>query len=106
MYPTAGAELVEDLTHYLQFAMAVYHQSVAQVESTLTECGCTFEVIGSPQLSNSLKVPAHFVALTQSGPRKVCVLAIRGAADIKTAIAHALGEVKEVPPPRAPALSL
>ena len=52
MYPVAGPELVDELTHYLQFASAVYFQSPEQVATALTECGCKFEVAGSPQHPN------------------------------------------------------
>ena len=120
MYPIASADLVDDMKLFLHFASAVYSSKVAQVEDSLRKQECTqaFTVVSS-QLSNSMNVPAHFLALSNYGgnsggggggddnqsastERKICVLAIRGATDIKTAIAHALRDVQEVSPGELP----
>jgi len=100
LYRQAGGGLVENLKTFLVFASAVYKQSIVEVQTELTDDSRTrqFVVTGTPQLTNSLHVPAHFIATCHDGDSKICVVAIRGAAEIRTAITHSLGDVSEVSP--------
>jgi len=103
MYPLAPAPLIEKLKLYIHFAKAVYSSTHREVETRLSRYAPGFTILGSPPLSNSQKMPAHFMAVYDSSQTttrsKILVLSVRGAPDMMTAMSHAMcDDVKEVSP--------